>query len=549
MVKKISSERCQSTVSEGCGRSLSPITGPPPHPLIHEEINEQKILELIHKMVELLTGEVPIKCQDVAVYFSMEEWEYVEGHKDLYKDVMMEEHQPLTSPGRSSKRRTPERCPSPLPPQDHQLLNQEEDLNNIKAKETYVSPDNQCKDESPTEAYVTGDDQCKEEHCTETHESSDDQCKEELSTKTYVNSKEELPTEAYMRSDDQCKEEFPTYNHPDDCIGTSVRPLVPSDFKVDDRDITEDTYEESAIISDIPSALHSKDLSSDPFQHLLSSDSSQTVNENYSHKMDVVGQPSDLERHQTSHTREKPYSCPECGKRFDKKTRFVEHQRSHTGEKPYSCTECGKCFAHKSGMIKHQILHSEEKPFSCPECGKCFSFKSSLTGHQRSHTGETFSCPECGKCYKSKSSLSMHQKIHTGDQPFSCSQCGKRYAVKSLLAQHMKSHAEEKPYSCSECGKGFTQKSHLVGHLRIHTGEKPYSCSECGKCFAQKVNVLVHQNTHTGLKPYSCSECGKCFTQKSSFVTHQRLHTLKEKPTIIGGKIMVYPTRKKESKQ
>ncbi|KAM4031982.1 gastrula zinc finger protein XlCGF53.1-like [Anomaloglossus baeobatrachus] len=118
VVKKTSSERCQAPVSEGWGRPLSPITGPPPHPPIHENINDQKILELTFKMIELLTGEVPIRCQDVTVYFSMEEWEYLEGHKNLYKDVMMEDPQPLTSPGLSSKRTTPERCPRPLLPQD-----------------------------------------------------------------------------------------------------------------------------------------------------------------------------------------------------------------------------------------------------------------------------------------------------------------------------------------------------------------------------------------------------------------------------------------------
>ncbi|XP_073514284.1 gastrula zinc finger protein XlCGF66.1-like isoform X2 [Phyllobates terribilis] len=99
VVKKTSSERCQDPVSEGRERPLSPITGPTPHPIIHEDINDQKILELTYKMIELLTGEIPIRCQDVAVYFSMEEWEYLEGHKDLYKDVMMEVPQPLTSPG------------------------------------------------------------------------------------------------------------------------------------------------------------------------------------------------------------------------------------------------------------------------------------------------------------------------------------------------------------------------------------------------------------------------------------------------------------------
>ncbi|XP_073518318.1 oocyte zinc finger protein XlCOF29-like, partial [Phyllobates terribilis] len=57
VVKKTSSDRYQDPVSEGWGRPLSSITGPPRHPLIHEDINDQKILELAYKMIELLTGE------------------------------------------------------------------------------------------------------------------------------------------------------------------------------------------------------------------------------------------------------------------------------------------------------------------------------------------------------------------------------------------------------------------------------------------------------------------------------------------------------------
>ncbi|XP_066461283.1 gastrula zinc finger protein XlCGF66.1-like [Eleutherodactylus coqui] len=99
VVKKTSSDGCRAPVCDEWGRPHSPIPGPQPHPLIHEDINVQKILELTNKMIELLTGEVPIRCQDVAVYFSMEEWEYLEGHKDLYKEAMMETRQPLPSPG------------------------------------------------------------------------------------------------------------------------------------------------------------------------------------------------------------------------------------------------------------------------------------------------------------------------------------------------------------------------------------------------------------------------------------------------------------------
>ncbi|KAM5124858.1 oocyte zinc finger protein XlCOF7.2-like [Mantella aurantiaca] len=54
----------------------------------------ERILNLTLEIIYLLT----IRCQDVTVYFSMEEWEYLEGHKDLYKDVMMDNQPPLTSP-------------------------------------------------------------------------------------------------------------------------------------------------------------------------------------------------------------------------------------------------------------------------------------------------------------------------------------------------------------------------------------------------------------------------------------------------------------------
>ncbi|XP_069610814.1 gastrula zinc finger protein XlCGF53.1-like [Ranitomeya imitator] len=143
VVKKISSEHCQDPASEGWEKPLNPNTGPPPHLLIHEDINDQKILELTYKMIELLTGEVYIRCQDAAVYFSMEEWEYLEEHKYLYKDSMMEVPQPLTSPDLSSKRTTPERCV----PQDHEG----KDLTHISTTETYVRGDERCKEEIPSD--------------------------------------------------------------------------------------------------------------------------------------------------------------------------------------------------------------------------------------------------------------------------------------------------------------------------------------------------------------------------------------------------------------
>ncbi|XP_073538139.1 uncharacterized protein [Phyllobates terribilis] len=497
VVKKTSSERCQEPVSEGWGRPLSPITGPPPHPLIHEAINEQKILELTYKMIELLTGEVPIRCQDVAVYFSMEEWEYLEGHKDLYKDIMIEVPQPLTSPVLSSKRTTSERCPRPLLPQDY------------KQEDPNVPQDHQGKD------------------------------------LTHINT-----AKTYVTDDEWCKEEFPTDNRPDDGHRRSEEHLTASIFKSDDHEITQDTIKVNAITPDIPSSLHSKDLSSDPMKQVLSSDSLQTTKKNKSQKRGIekrtglkvkkpithseYGNSCHLEtsfvKHKKNHTEEKRFSCSKCGSYFNQKSDLVRHERSHTGgKKPHSCSECGKCFNCKSLLVSHHGTHTGKKPYSCSECGKCFVQKSNLVIHQRSHTGEKpFSCSECGKCFVRKSNVDRHQRTHTGEKPFSCSECGKYFNRKSILVVHQRTHIGEKPFLCSECGKCFLRKSHLDRHQRTHTGEKPFSCSECGKYFNRKSILVVHQRTHTGEKPFSCSKCGKCWADKSGFYKHQRIHTVEK---------------------
>ncbi|XP_073517080.1 uncharacterized protein [Phyllobates terribilis] len=496
VVKKTSSERCQDPVSEGWRRPLSPITELPPHHLIHEDISDQKILELTYKMIELLTGEVPIRCQDVAVYFSMEEWEYLEGHKDLYKDVKMEVPQPLTSPDLSSKRTTPERCPHPLLPQD-------------------------CKQEDPN---VPQDHQGEDLNHIKT-------------TKTYV------------RGDERCKEEIPTDNRPDNCTRRSEGRLTSSIFKSDELEISQDTIEGNAVTPNLPSSLHSKDLSSYPFKQVLSSDSLPTTKENQSHTISikkltapkakkpfsrsVYGNSFPLKKfflkHQKIHTAKNRFPCFKCMKCFNRKASLLSHQRTHTGEKPFSCSECGKYFSEKSSLIKHQIIHTGDKPFSCSECGKCFNRKAHLDRHQRTHTGEKpFSCSECGKCFFRKAHLDIHQRTHTGKMPFSCSECGKCFNQKSDLVTHQRTHTGEKPFSCSDCGKCFNNKSALVRHQRTHTGEKPFSCSECEKCFTGKSNLVRHQRTHTGEKPFSCLACGKYFTEKSSLTKHQIIHTGKK---------------------
>ncbi|KAM3912743.1 uncharacterized protein RB166_018187 isoform 2-T2 [Leptodactylus fuscus] len=474
-------------VSGGWSRSLSPIMEPSPHSLTPESNNEQKILELTNKMICLLSGEGPIRCQDVTVYFSMEEWEYLEGHKDLYKEVMMDDHQTLTSPDGSRNTIPPERCPGFLNSQGG-------------AEKNHNVVENNQGENRTDEKVKTGGETC---------ERSDRQCKEE-----------EVPAEISPAGG---------------CIKSSEDRTMSSIEFDGAYDRTGYPPEYKPTPQNTPPQLPSRDqftaLEPSLNQIIVFVQSFNAVENPFlcSRCGKCFSEQSDLLKHQKIHLVKKPYSCSECGKCFRSKSSLNDHFRVHTGEKPFSCTECGKQFSKKSRVLDHQRVHTGEKPFSCSECGKLFSKKSRLLDHQKIHTGEQlFSCSECGKRFTQKSALFRHHAVHTGERPFPCLECGKCFAENSGLLQHQKTHSGEKPFSCPECGKCFTKNSDLAKHSRIHTGERPFPCSECDKAFNQKSDLIQHLRIHTGERPFVCPECGERFVWKRVLNKHLKTHTGKE---------------------
>ncbi|XP_068115108.1 zinc finger protein 850-like [Hyperolius riggenbachi] len=501
----------------GSDRRKVPILEPFSHSRMPDS-NKKMILQAINKMTELLTGEVPVRCQDVSIYFSMEEWKFLENHKELYKDVDLESHTPLTSSDGSSNRNPPEKCTDSLVPrdstlEDHNYPPDYEDIDLIVIEDDSTDDEEELY-EGGNKPYiveeippVTNTDGQQSRYNTEKHPPIYlDAELDVIDTTLHSLEEKSLTLKLFPEPHDvgltSTSSSVPDYSH---CI-------IPHTACQGSRSVSyyecTNRLNQSAHIGAGPTAQR------DTGSSLSCSDRG----------LQFMNRPQ-LIMHESIHTEEKPYSCSICRKAFVKKSHLITHQLIHTGEKPYSCSLCGKRFNDKSNLAKHEIIHMGDYPFSCPDCGKGFLQKAFLEIHQRVHsTCKLYSCSECTRSFSKNSHYLMHRRTHSMEKPYSCTECGKTFTKRSHCVSHELIHKNVRPYTCSMCGKGFVQKSNLVTHERIHTGINPFSCSVCGKCFAHRSNLVRHERTHRGGLAYACAQCGKWFAQKSQLYAHESDH-------------------------
>ena len=64
----------------------------------------------------------------------------------------------------------------------------------------------------------------------------------------------------------------------------------------------------------------------------------------------------------------------------------IVHERTHTKERPYPCNFCEKRFAALGTRQTHELIHRDEKPHKCSYCEKGFKRYSDKKKHEKIHT-------------------------------------------------------------------------------------------------------------------------------------------------------------------
>ncbi|CAI5789392.1 finger 2-like isoform X3 [Podarcis lilfordi] len=181
----------------------------------------------------------------------------------------------------------------------------------------------------------------------------------------------------------------------------------------------------------------------------------------------------DLLRHRASHAAKELYPCGTCGEVFQRKAHLLAHEAvEHAGRAGRDCPECGEAVGGEAELAQHLAAHHEERrPFACALCPETFSWKEGLRLHQRAHAQEGgHRCPDCGKSFSRRGNLLTHQRLHTGDLPFACSECGRAFPTNVALVAHSKMHLRGKTFACQQCGGCFRSREKLLQHQSHHNG-------------------------------------------------------------------------------
>ena len=226
------------------------------------------------------------------------------------------------------------------------------------------------------------------------------------------------------------------------------------------------------------------------------------------------------------------YACDECGLPLETDSLLHEHQCTHSGERPYPCPHCGKGFSFKKNL-KHHIIkvhpefivpkNTDDQAMKKRTNSKDKSDKVMLVKNERAHQ-----CSKCPASFSKAHSLEVHMIIHdecriivNGKPRYVCNICDKKFPTNADLKKHKRIHTGERPYQCQVCQKRFTQIGHLTSHMKSHSNQKDYACEICDTRFKYSCSLKKHYRIHSGAKSvFECPHCYDIFKSQAILTSH-----------------------------